>query len=424
MTEILGVAAILLVVSGGGWMLLRPRYGSGAALGLVLTSQSLHVAATIYRYGIEVLNDDYTETASDTFRYLLYGRARWLNETPLLSEVKPGNGTETTYALSQAFFTVLGDHRFLVFLLGSSLGLIGLWFIALALRTAREAAPLGFAFAIVAFPTTVYWSASFGKDSVTLLALGAVLQCVARTARSHSVHVESIIGLAVVLPVILCVRMDVGLVLIGGLLLAWIGATNSPSHRFRIPVVIIAYCVLPLALLTAILLEIDDPWGIVEEFTGSYERTSLGGSDLETSRPSGILGILVGVFTAVFRPMPWELGVQGLLSSLDIIPLVAAVAVLVNSRRLSGLSTPSARLVLCTLFFAIAVFAQLTEFGNLGLLVRLRSLIVPTLILAIALVPQPFVFRSRDPLRAPNSSLSWSQVADHSSEGRKSATTL
>lgn len=424
MTEFLGIVAVLLVVGAGGWMMLRPRYGSGAALALVLVSQSLHMAATVYRYGIEVLNDDYTDVASDTFRYLLYGRDRWLNGTPLLTEVKPGNGTETTYALSQALYTVLGDHRFLVFLVGASMGLIGLWFVALALRTARDDARLGFAFAIVAFPTTVYWSASFGKDSVTLLALGTVLLCVARTARSRSVHFESIIGLAIVVPIILCVRMDVGIVLIGGLILAWVGVTSSQSHRFRTPIVLIAYCVLPLALLTAILLEIDDPWGIVEEFTGSYERTSLGGSDLAASRPSGILGLLVGVFTAIFRPLPWELGVQGLLSSLDIIPLVAAVAVLVNSRRLAGISMPSARLILCALFFSIAVFAQLTVFGNLGLLVRLRSLIVPTLILTIALAPQAFVFRGRRSLRASNSALSWSQVADHSSAGRKSATTL
>ena len=105
---ILGVTVLL------GLVLLAPAYRLIHAVGLIALPLAGSLLATGYRFSTEVLHDAYIDVPSDTSRYLEFGRYRFLEGAAAGAGLSDGNGTDATIALSQAFFSVLGDHPFAV----------------------------------------------------------------------------------------------------------------------------------------------------------------------------------------------------------------------------------------------------------------------------------------------------------------------
>lgn len=410
MTGALGLAALALLVTACGFALLAAPLGPGRAATGIVASAGVRVAFAAKRYADEVVHDSYTDVASDTHRYLLIGRARWLDSVPLTSGVTPDDGTTGTFALGQVLFMVLGDHRLLVFAAGAALGAVGIWAAVAALYWVRPDAHPGFAWLLLLYPTTAYWTASFGKDSVTMLALGLVLLALARAVTTGRLHAGSTVMAAGALAIMLFIRLDIAVALSVGIVLAMVAVGPARSGaaaravvpersdvageavaRLRWTPLLAAFLGLPTVLAVAMSTGMRDPWGVIEEFAGTAQRTSIGTSNLyaEAAVPgSGALNPVLGLFTAVFRPLPWESGIIGLITSVDTLTAVVTVALLVRALlRAVPWHPAAAYLAVAALFFAFAVFVQLTQFGNLGLLVRLRSLTMPALLIVIALLP-------------------------------------
>lgn len=388
MTAILGFLALILSCIAIGILLLREHCSSRTVCALIAVTLPLHAVATFQRFWTEILHPHYVDVSADSYRYLLFGRDLWLRSS---MDIHPGqfeDGTQNTYVLAQHFYAAFGDHTALVFASGSALGLIGQWCLAAAVGEVRTSRSNWYIWVVAGFPTTQYWTASFGKDSVTVLAFGIVLLVLARSSRLERLSPFGAGAVCVIVLVASFIRLDIGIVLAIGLLLALVVVTNSVDARFRRGWLILAFAIAPLALIFAEALNLSDPWGIIAEYSNSYERTLIGGSQLTEERPDGIVGIVVGAWTAVVRPFPWEGGIERLISSLDTVPLVTSAFMLGHAlfgRR--DWNKAQARTVVCALFISIAVFSQLIQTGNLGLLIRLRSLIVPVLILAIAALP-------------------------------------
>lgn len=387
--SLLGVVTVVLLSTTLGLLLLRGAYGVQHSVLIVLLSQGFNLVATAYRFRSEISHPLYTDVSPDSYRFIEGGRARWVDSAPLLDGITIGDGTQNTFVLSHWFFAAFGDDRALVFLAGSTCGLVGLWLVALALRTAAPSVPSLFGYLVCLTPSIGYWSSSFGKDAFTFLAVGACLWAVADAAsvrRLRALHVLVYVP-AVMLMILL--RIDIGIVLVASWMISWLGVTGQGGMRFRRGLLVVVLGGAPAFLLGASLVGWDDPWGIVSSFSGTTDRTAIGGSALSGDRPAGVAGFVIGAITAIFRPFPWEFGLGGLISSLDIVVFGALVVVVVRAmRRGRTWELPDARVTVFGALFSIAVFSQLMQMANLGLLVRLRSLIVPVLIVIVALLLQ------------------------------------
>lgn len=386
----MGCIALILLSSAFGILLLHNLYGTKNATFIVFLSQGMSIAATAYRYMAEISNSDNMRESTDSSWYLAVGRARLAAEVPPLEGLVIGDGTQNTFVTSHWFFTVLGDDEALVFLAGSTLGLLGLWFVAMAIRTAHlESHPI-FGYLVCTTPSVVYWSSSFGKDSFTFFSLGICFWVVADVASKRQLHPFAMFAFILSSAFMFMIRLEIGVVLLVALTLSWCTVRSREVVSFRTGWLLLFFVGAPVGLLVASVTGVQDPWGVVRGFSGTYELTSIGGSAVEGERASGLTGLLEGFAIAFIRPFPWEYGLGGLISSLDVLVFVVAALVgLRAARRAYVWSLADARLIIFGSFIVIAVFAQVSQMANLGLLVRLRSLIIPILIAIIAIAIRP-----------------------------------
>ncbi|PWH06151.1 hypothetical protein DEO23_10115 [Brachybacterium endophyticum] len=382
---ILACVVTVLFSSAIGVLLLHRAYGPVAAGVIVVLSQGLSLVATAERYVSEIADPHYVDESTDAFRYIEGARARWEADVPPLDGITVGDGTNNMYVVGQWFFTVFGDDKAAVFLAGSTVGLVGLWLSALAIRIVVPDAPVVLGFLATAAPSVAYWSSSFGKDSLTFLSVGMCLWSVAAMTTRRRVGALPVLVFMVGDALMLLIRIDIGVVLLVALAVAITGVRDGSVVRFRRVVLGVVFVGAPVGLLVASALHLDDPWGVVSSFSGTADRTAIGGSSVGERQGSSLAGVISGSVTALLRPLPWEFGIGGLVSCVDTIAVLVLIWAIV--RALRGRFTwgyPEAFCVVFGAFFAIAVFAELTQIGNVGLLVRLRSLIVPVLLMIIA----------------------------------------
>ncbi|WP_127573411.1 hypothetical protein [Georgenia faecalis] len=364
-------------------------------MALVTVTLFATVVTTVFRYNVAVSGSEYDALTSDTYRYLAYGAARWTAGAPPLELLASGDGTTAVIGISQLAFTAFGDTWLGVFLFGSLLGLVGGWLSTAALFVIRPRAPLFFAYALCVFPSVLYWSSSFGKESMTRLGLGLSLLGLAGLWRRQGGSVLiSAASLATGLLIVAVIRPEIALLTLGAGAVATISVTRPSKRddgvpRLRAQFLLVSTIIAPVVMLvSASIGGINGPPGLVEDLLLRHERTSIGEAQIGSSRPGGPLGLLLGVPTALFRPFPWEAGISGLASSLDTAVILAALAASWRFRRDWRLpkSTPG-RMIVFAVVFGLGITAALAGYGNLGLLVRMRSLMIPSLLLIVALLP-------------------------------------
>lgn len=387
------VLTCLVLIGGaaiGGFALLAGQFGRPSALSLVVVTLVVTLTVTVFRYKVAVSNAGYEELTSDTFRYLQYGRQRWLNSETCCLSALTGDGTEGVLVLSQLGFAMFSDLWFAVFIAGSLIGLLGSWLFATSIKLSQPSSSPVYAYIVCLFPSVLYWSSSYGKEAFSQFAIGlgaASLACLWRRPRLKGRDLAWL-GLGIALLVGWIVRPEMAILVVFAAAIATLGVVESPQPRVRWPLLFgFAGVLLVLFLLTTAGV-IGDSFGLVEDLASRHDRTSLGKSQLGSARPGGLLGLFLGVPTAIFRPLPWEGGVAGLGSSLD--TLVIAVAMFVLWRQRSTWKTPhpaQARVIVFALVATLVLFAPLAGYGNLGLLARMRSLTVPLLITVIAIAP-------------------------------------
>lgn len=346
------------------------------------------IVVTGLRFQIAVGGSEYEALTSDTFRYLLYGRQRWLADEAILSGLAARDGTAGTITLSQIAFFLFGDHWFAVFLAGSLAGLVGTWLIAATIKILLPTSGVILAFVVSLFPSVLYWSSSFGKEAFSLLGVGLAAHALAR--RSTGAHSRQPFvgagGLAAGIGVAWIVRPEVAFLIAGAAIAGWAAVRPGPRPGIRRAVMTVGVIGVPAVVVVATATGYSDPLGLIDDLTTRHERTSLGGSQIGLSRPTGLAGLVVGIPTAILRPFPWEAGLGGLGSSLDTILIVMAAATMWGARRrLSHLDLPRMRLLVFSLTIILVLFGPLAGYGNLGLLARMRSLTIPALLVALAI---------------------------------------
>lgn len=400
MLDIVATSLVVTVCFAFGMAWFRMWYSASTALMLVMLTLVCKFAVISVRYIIAVGGSSEVDLTSDTYRYLQYGLEASHSATKVASLLFGGDETDTVIAMSGIAFALLGDSRFAVYVAGSLFGLVAMWVVWGSVLQVAPTAPFKYAVLLCLFPSTLYWSSSFGKESMTLFGLAVGLYGSSLVWQRGSTKMvvlgAALVGAGAVL--LLFVRMEIALLLGIAILSAVFVVQRSVKSEFaavlstgRLSVVLV---VLPLVVMVLPLVLGWGGTGLANNLFGRFENTSIGSSQIAGDRPSGVLGLLVGIPVAMFRPFPWEAGVTGLASSLDSLLLmfgIFAALRLLRLARAGQLPLAFGRIAFCSVVVVVGLFAALAGYGNLGLLVRMRSMAVPFLLLLVIL----FILRQK-----------------------------
>ena len=395
-----------------------------AVLGLVA-----HLFGSVFRYWVAF---DAYGGAADSSRYHAVGKQIAADvlggRTTLASIVPRGTGTEFIGRLTGAGYTFFGSSRlggFLVF------GWLAFWgmvlFVHAALLGVRQLAGRRYAALVLLSPSLIYWPSSIGKESWLFLSLGALSYGVARVLTGRwggialPVLAAGLWGTSSVRPHLAAIWMGAFAAALGfGLV------TKRSGSRLRGRLALLALAGLSLLMLFLVAsatlryldpeTETNDTAPVTQRvndiFVETSRRSTQGGSSFEPVSISSPLSWPVAIGRTLTRPLlPEARSFAELLPALEMTGLFVLAAL--SWRRFINLPLVALRspyvvfALLCLLMFGLA-FASI---GNLGILTRQRSLVVPFLVLpfcvpvavAIKKVALPATHRStrRQPVGSP-----------------------
>mgnify|MGYP001370261841 CR=1 FL=1 len=388
-----------------------------------LTGLVAKAAGTAARYW--VANDAYGG-AADASQYHETGKelaGQLYDGTRSIVETIPHTqGTRFIGELTGLLYSLVGSSRLAAFFWFGLLGYLGvLLMVKAAVLAVPGLAAERYAWLCFLMPSLVFWPSSIGKEAWLSLTLGAVSLGVARVfGRRARVGIAWIaagsVGSAMVRP-------HMALLGIAGLALAAVVAAFSnrvgDNIRRRRPVVI-AITLISLAGLTLIgkltlqFLNPDDDGSaslsnqVTNILDSATERTTAAGSSFEPIKISGPADYPEAIVRTLTRPLLYEASnIATLLPALEMTFYVGLCAV--SWRRIARL--PKVLLRSPYMVYALTTLLLFglgwSSFGNLAILVRQRSLVMPFLLLLPCLAaPLP---AANAPLRMVSPTQMWLQ---------------
>jgi hypothetical protein len=331
-------------------------------------------------------------------------------------------GTEFVEVFTGAVYTIVGSSRlggFMVFTWISFWGLV--FFVRAAHHAVPGLATRRYALALLLFPSLVYWGSSIGKEAVVgfclgLTSWGAAVVLTRRGGVRFGVAL-TVLGLAGAS----FVRPHFGAIWAGAIVIALatravLDATGrrdtDMKRRVQVGTVLlvvvagIGFVIIASAALNFLPSNAgDDNSDVGGQLSSIFEtvedRTTQGGSSFTPMNVSGPHQWPWAAFRTITRPFLSE--ANGLGALLPAVEMTALLVVGVFSwRRLAN--TPKLMLsvsyivfaALCVVTFGVAF----SSIGNLGILVRQRSLILPLVLLFWCLPPIVFASERRAASRA------------------------
>ena len=378
---------------------------------IALAGLGLKLAGSAARYWIAF---DAYGGAADAGRYHEFGKALAgeirSGRTSVLRAIPAGTGTQFVERLTATVYTMFGSSRLGGFML---FGWMAFWGAVLLIRAATIAVP-GLAvrrYAILVFglPSLVYWPSSIGKEAWMMLCLGlASYGCArlvgrGRAVRSVAFTALGLTGAAFVRPHMAGMWLaGVAVALVGGLLVR--GGEGRERSRFAM-VVLAGIAVVGLSFVAAFAIRYLEPAAndaddqvaqssVTKIFEETERRSEQGGSGFETIDLNGPQTWPYAIVRTVTRPLLHE--ARSLAELLPAVEMTALLAAGVLGWRRFANVVPMIRRSPYVLF-ALAVVMMFglafTSIGNLGILTRQRSLVLPLLLIPWCLPPLP---RRRD----------------------------
>ena len=330
-----------------------------------------------------------------------------------LLEVLPSStGTRSVEEFTGLVYAVFGSSRlggFMVFTWLSFWGLV--FFVKAAHHAIPKLATRRYLLWVMLFPSLVYWGSSIGKEAIVgfflgLTAYGAALVLARRGGVGYGTVLVAIglTGSAWIRPHFAAIWAGaIVIALASRVALDAMGRSGRTDGRRRLQLgslVLVVVAGIGFAIIASITLNYlgpsdDDELGATDQLTSIFERTeeqtSQGGSSFDPIEVNGPQDWPYATFRTITRPLLTEAsGLASLLPALEMTTLMFVG--LISWRRLANapklmLTTPYVVFaLLCVVTFGVA-FAN---FGNLGLLTRQRSLVLPLVLLFWCLPPIVF----------------------------------
>jgi hypothetical protein len=405
--EIQAVIVVPLLVHGALSLYRRgfARYASHAWLytaakrGLVLRVAfvALHIAIGVLFYGGKVDFIGWQRQVTDAWMDIVTGEA---SDFDTLTGT--GIGNYGSFALLMALGAVTGPTLLGMFLGAAVLGMTGAY---LFLRAYQRSFPEGaeqrfLPLTLFYLPSVGFWSIFLGKDCLAFLALGASTWALARLQVERAPR--HLLSFAASGAALLMVRPHMGVAVAAGFALsvgfrplARHGASGylRPVKRLALLgiVAVLGAYVATLGLLQlgvqAVTLEgLAERAYMQQRGFAETEAASRLEATIESGDPEDVVGsIPFGVFTLLFRPLPWEAhNALALAAAADNVLLLGLVlwrwrALLASLRALHR----QPLLVFCLTVFAVGAVA-LSFNWNLGTLARHRTMVLPFLLILLA----------------------------------------
>ena len=321
-------------------------------------------------------------------------------------------GTQFIEQVTALLYSLVGSSKLAGFLW---FGLMGYWGVVFCVKAACLAVP-GLAqrrYAVLCFlaPSLMFWPSSIGKEAWLTLCLGALSYGAAKLLTGGW-------GLGSVMPTAsgaagaAMVRPHFAAIWLGALVVAMVAgvvtgrSTRAGSSRLvQIGLALVA--VVGLVLVARVTLQFlsptsdDEPASVSNSLDiigkETSRRSTVGGSSFEPFVVAGPADYPMTIVRTLTRPLlPEATGLSTLIPALETTALLVLAAV--GWRRLSSLP----RMLLTTPYVVfsalIAIMGGLafSRFGNLAILVRQRSLILPALLVLVCLPPWRARPRARD----------------------------
>ena len=336
----------------------------------------------------------------------------------IFSLIPSGTNTEFVENLTGLVYAVFGTSRLGGFMVFTWMSFWGLVFCVKAAHHAIGGfATRRYAIAVFFFPSLVYWGSSIGKEAFVGLCLGVATYGAALVLTRRGGVPRGFILLAAGLVGAAYVRPHFAAIWAGAILIALFArvvldlARRSDRGARRSSqlgtVLLLAVAGIGFLIVAQVTLSYLDPAddaakdGVAQQevvtdrlsniFDKVEDRTTQGGSSFEPMSVNGPQDWPFAAFRTLTRPLLFE--ARGLATALPAIEMTALLLVgLVSWRRLANapklmLTTPYLVFAaLCVVTFGVA-FASI---GNLGILTRQRSLVLPLLLVFWCLPPIVF----------------------------------
>ncbi len=375
--------------------------------------------------GYSVRFDAYGGSA-DAGRYHAIGKelaGAVRNGSASLLDVLPSStGTRSIEEFTGLVYTIFGSSRlggFMVFTWLSFWGLV--FFVKAAHHAVPGLATRRYLLWVMLFPSLVYWGSSIGKEAVVGFFLGTtaygaalVLARRGKVAFGTTLIAIGLVGSAYVRPHFAAIWAGaIVIALASRVALDAMGRSERADGRRRLQLgslLLVVIAGIGFAIIASITLNYlgpsnDDDVATTDQFSSIFERTerqtSQGGSSFTPITINGPQDWPYATFRTITRPLLTE--ASGLATLLPALEMTALLFTGVFSwRRLANapklmLTTPYVVFaLLCVVTFGVA-FASI---GNLGILTRQRSLILPLVLLFWSL--PPIVFASERARTAPD----------------------
>lgn len=235
-------------------------------------------------------------------------------------------------------------------------------------------------YVLALLPSILFWSSVLGKDPITFFGISLYVYGVVAWHRFRQMRYLLMLGFGIFIGV--SIRMWLAPILIVPLLILFI--IEKRSFIWRTAFILI--CILALYI---VLPKIQSMWSIstvgdLFKFR-AYAVTAFagGGSSLKPSEITGFNDLIIhlpfGIFTALFRPLPWDVpNLFGFLQSLENIALLFLLFMAVKRTRLKELKDPLVIWAISLILIWASVYGMVTY--NLGTLARYKLQILPVLL--------------------------------------------
>lgn len=359
------------------------------------------IVGTIARYWVSF---DAYRGFSDAARYHDNGRiiaaSARSGSLPLSSLVPHTQGTAFIDELTGLLYTFVGGSRLLGFLLFTTFGYVGVVLMIKAAATAVRALRLPrYALLCTLAPSLVFWPSSIGKEAWMSWTLGLLLLGAARLYQRRGISAVVTIGAGAALAAM--VRPHYAAIWLGGVVCGGLVAAVAGRRAGRRGwPSLVAWCVLGLAavfVVGRVTLAYLDPTSdepsvetageqVSEIFTESTRRSSTGGSAINPIEPRSPSAFPMAIARTLSRPLLIEArSLPTLLPALETTAFLVLIALswrsIIGGWRLV-LGNP---LLMCAAAIIVVWALVFCRLGNLAILVRQRSLIVPAALLFVCL---------------------------------------
>ena len=271
------------------------------------------------------------------------------------------------------------------------MGYLGVIFFWLAFKRAMPNLPdLKYLQLLMLLPSMAFWPSAIGKDSWMVLGVGMASFGVANIVTNRSILGWSMYILGVY--AVLMVRPPVGITLIVGLLLAELlrarGSQGAGRALLSVFLIVVMGGVVATAAKGFLGISNFSKASIDQELGSVADRTGEGRSEFHPVQVNSPVQFPLGVFTVMFRPMPYEAhSPQELASSFENLALLGVFVF--SARRLwDSLRRARRRPYLLYCIGVISTFVvEYSTFSNFAIIARERTQ-VTSLLLVFLMMPR------------------------------------